>query len=661
MTSTVPQQRWLGHLKWLFGGAVLALAALGYFSTKASDPKVPLLIGEGGAEWIYRGRPLRLNSRRRWRDQATFRKEFEVSRKPESATIVFRSFRSGGLSLDGRVILEPVGSFEAWKSERRVDLAPFLEPGRHEIRIEVSNEKGPAAALAYCDALGIRTGTDWEASADGRTWVAASLPGTPRRVATFNEMPRTDEAFLAVLPAYAAVFALAAFLLTGWKSLKSRFPRLGGPGESGLSGSARFRWALIWAWCLLAANNFLRTPDTLGFDAPNHLSYIRYVAQNWRIPLASEGWQMFQSPLYYIVSAPLYSLFSCFFEEMTVAKMLRIVPLLSGVAMVELCYRAVRRLVPDRVDLQIAGTAIGGLLPLNLYLAQGLGNEPMAGFLSGAAVVAALPLLEARPWKESRRSLLVVGFLLGLALLTKATAILLLPPLLIFSVAALRASGESARRTLSGTALVVGVVGLVAGWYYLRNWLVFGQPFVGGWDPVRGIVWSQDPGYRTPDDFLRFGEALVYPVYSSTVSFWDGLYSTFWADGYLSSIIDLRARLPWNRNFMISGVLLSLLPCGAMFFGAGAALRAAPGPRRKVLGLAAGSIALYLAVIFNLYLALPVYSTVKATYTVGLLPCYAILAVAGMEVLTRTRILRVAVYSTLACWAFACYASYFVV
>jgi len=157
---------------------------------------------------------------------------------------------------------------------------------------------------------------------------------------------------------------------------------------------------------------------------------------------------MFQSPLYYLLSAPLYSFLLHFFEPPTVGKLLRIVPLLCGAAQVEVSYRGLRRVFPERNDLQVLGTILGGLLPMNLYLSQGLGNEPLAGLLSGILIVFAFRFLES-PSGRSPGATMAMGLFLGLALLTKVTAALLIPPLLMVL------AGSSWRR-ISLTVLRVG-------------------------------------------------------------------------------------------------------------------------------------------------------------------------------------------------------------
>lgn len=111
---------------------------------------------------------------------------------------------------------------------------------------------------------------------------------------------------------------------------------------------------------------------------------------------------------------------------------------------------------------------------------------------------------------------------------------------------------------------------------------------------------------------------------------------------------------------MLSGALLSLLPATGIILGFIISMRR---PRTAHPGqiFSAYCIAVFFAALLYLYVTVPVYSTAKATYTVGLIPCYAIMCVTGFDYLTRTRYARAAVYALLICWAVSAYSSYVVV
>ena len=69
---------------------------------------------------------------------------------------------------------------------------------------------------------------------------------------------------------------------------------------------ARPTWALIaisLVWVVLFLNNLPQLPGLFGFDRDGHLYYIDYIQQKKALPLADEGWQTYQPPLYYLFGA----------------------------------------------------------------------------------------------------------------------------------------------------------------------------------------------------------------------------------------------------------------------------------------------------------------------------------------------------------------------
>ena len=67
---------------------------------------------------------------------------------------------------------------------------------------------------------------------------------------------------------------------------------------------------------------------------------------------------MFQSPLYYIISAPLYKALVAWAPPESILPVLRLIPFLCGALQVEVCYRALKIVFPGRDDLQAMGTVV---------------------------------------------------------------------------------------------------------------------------------------------------------------------------------------------------------------------------------------------------------------------------------------------------------------
>jgi hypothetical protein len=631
--------------------ALIFISMGSFLLTKSHD--TPLLFSEHGATWIYIDRPFIMEAQREG-ERVSYRKRFGVEHAPSAVIVTIRSLGDAEVYLDGRPIQPVTSDRGRWKGTRIIDLTGILAPGAHELFVRVVNKNGPAALLAYCGPLKLFTGPGWEASYDELLWTRAVPADKQKNPELAEHFSTSDRALISLLPLYVPIF-LGAFFLTLIAS---------SPGEARkkiekfIPTPSRMRWLLLLLWAILAVNNILKLPISTGMDIQEHYEYIEYVANTGMVPLATQGWQMFQSPFYYILSALVWQFpLSRWFEIPAAMLLLRIIPLICGLLQVELAYRASRAVFPLRQDLQILGTIIGGLLPMNLYISQVVGNEPLSGLFSAGAVVIGFFLLTTERAVIPDRYFIFLGAVLGLALLTKVTAVLLVPFLVMLVVYVLLKRGYPARYILLRVLLVSGFIFIIAGWYYIRNWMILGRPFVGGWE---SSPWWQDPGYRTFSDFVVFGRSLSAPIYSAVQGFWDSLYSTLWIDGGLSGIGVYKYRPPWNYDFMISGTLFSLVPTAGILVGILVTLRRPLDRAYRAQLFSVICMGIYLAALLYMYVTVPVWSTAKATYTLGLIPCYAIVCVTGLDVLSSNNLLRSTINGCLACWTVAAYCSYFV-
>ncbi len=628
--------------------ATVVLAALGAYRLIKNDPSIAMLVPESRAEWILIDAPVELKATRDPQELTSFRMRFDVVRTPEKAVLTLRAMKLAAVFIDGALVAEPHASRDEWKTPVTIDLARYLAPGEHELGVRVTNNYGPAVLLAYSEELGIATGSSWEASKDEIDWTNAAEADKYRYAGLSRLFPRADRAFISSLYLILPVFSVI-FLFTLGREKGVRLCTQWAPSTSVI------RWMIILAWIVLIANNIGKVPFP-GFDVAAHIEYIQYVAKNWRIPLATEGWQMFQSPLYYIVSALPYKVLSGFLAEESAVRVLIIIPLICGAAFSETAFRAVRYIRPDRPDLQMIGALIGGLLPMNLYMSHSISNETMAGIFSAAAITTAIGIVSMKEDGRPLKRLVLLGFLLGLGLLSKVTAILLVPVFIVMLAWRFYPTG-GLRKAVSSVAIVMGAAGLVSAWYYIRNWILMGRPFIGGWDSTREILWWQFPGYRTPAQFYRFGESLIHPVYSSVNGFWDSIYSSIWTDGALSDIVEA----PWNHDLMSAGVWLAIIPTIAIIIGIVASIRREDADSRPGEIFSTMLVGIYFLALLYMYLKVPIFSTAKGSYTMGITPAYAVLCATGIGVLARGALLKAFFYASVGTWAVVAYAAYFVI
>jgi hypothetical protein len=637
--------------------AACALGAAAHAWLSRSD--LALLVPAGGAQWIVAAQepsPLAVPVGPL---STVFRHRFEVDALPDSAPLALEALRAHALSVNGEPLGEHPAGDVSWRRGRELDLAPHLRPGANEIAIEVTNTHGPPALLVHSRVLGLASDDTWEASPDGEAFSAAALATHKQPFLISQVLPTAGESFLAALPVWLPTFALG---LLGTLWLQRGATPLALRAREALS-PARVRWVLLAAWLVLCVNNIARIPLQVGFDAAGHYNYIAFIARRGELPLASDGWQMFQPPLFHLLAAPLFLLASSLASGEAAQQAVRVLPMLCGMAQVELAYRASRCVFPQRSGLQVVGTVVGGLLPMNIYTSQAAGNEPLAAVLSAALVVYAFSLLGERARGRLGLHALGVGALLGLGLLAKLSILPMLPLLLVVLVAVARARGLPPVAAVRAAGTCLAVVVLVAGWYFLRNQVELGRPVVltGGWKPDGGLVWWQAPGYRVPADFFHFGTALVQPVYSAVFGLWDGMYSSLWLDGMLSGVTTPVGAPPWNYTPMLAMAWLSLPMTLALLAGLVRSFRWPDTGEARARLFAGSALVVYVAAFVALYAMLPIYSTTKSTYSLGLLPCYAVLTASGLEPFLRGPLTRAVAAGYLSSWAACSYLAFFVV
>ncbi len=636
------------------GALLIAYFAWIWWRTRV-DPSVVFLSSHDGAEWIRHDEPFNLATRSAGTIEQGFRIGLRLKSAANDAVLEVRALKRFKVLVDGKVVTAPPTGALNWKIPQRIQLAPYLTEGDHQLTIVAQNENGPVAVWAHQPSLGIHSDTSWESTVDGIVWQRVRLATDRADVPLAREFESPLQSLAACAAMLGAVFAIVAGASYFFSQRPGALPRI--------RQAATLRWIVLGGWVVLGANNILKLPAPAGFDVGGHLDYIVFLLKNHRVPLATDGWQMFQSPLNYLVSVPLYHVLESVAEPATVVLLLRLLPLGCGFVQIELCYRASRRVFPGRNDLQMLGTLLGGLLPMNIYLSQYVGNEPLASVLSAATFVAALQLTFPAAKEDIRWTPVWLGLLFGLSLLTKISAVLMVAPIVVAIgyVSITHAPGLIGAVSRAGKigVIVLGIAAAVAGWYYLRNLIHLGRPFVGGWDLERGIAWWQDPGYRTAADFWSFGTTFERPVYAGVVSFWDGVYATFWSDSYLSSATATVAAPRWDHRFIAAGVLLALIPTLAILAGIVAATRRAWRRAEAIwLVVLAGAGAYGIALLHHA-ITLPYYCAIKAFYMIGALPAFALLMTLGCASCARGPCERAILHGLFGCWCLSAYLGYF--
>ncbi|CAA9563207.1 MAG: hypothetical protein AVDCRST_MAG70-1832, partial [uncultured Thermomicrobiales bacterium] len=233
--------------------------------------------------------------------------------------------------------------------------------------------------------------------------------------------------------------------------------------------------------------NEQRLPVLLEDRLPKELyPYCRYVLQWWCEPWnpqwASsppvrltngqlEGMQYAANhpPLYYLLMAPLAKVSSGWGLEAQ-QTLLRFAAIPFGLALVWLAYRTATALFPGDRFLATTVPAFVAFQPQVSYEAAMVNNDAMAIALAGAILYV---LVRAFRDRYPRSSCLLLGFLFGLALLTKGTSVTIAPSI---GAAVVVAVGWRDLRGIAWRWAMIGVLALLlASPWYLFLWRTYGN------------------------------------------------------------------------------------------------------------------------------------------------------------------------------------------
>jgi tetratricopeptide (TPR) repeat protein len=663
--------------------AVVLLGAVWLWWICQYDNGIPFLAQSSDARWILYPKPLDSMPHRVARVSTVFKRDFKIDRLPSTASISIRCFKAGSVAVNGQTVTNLILDGHEWKKLRSVEVGSFLRAGENEISITVSNSVGPPALWFVFECGGVRFGSDtnWQASCLGAAWQSSALANDAPIIRAGNPLfgsERIAESLRRTWPELILI-AIAVGLLS-FATRRLAAVVAAGSDKSLAHQASRNKWqwlrdpalaamvVVIFVLAVLFCNNLAQLAPLLGFDRDGHLQYIDYILQKKALPLADEGWQMYQPPLFYLLSALMIAPFSSSASTDSSVLALRALCAVISIAHVVLIFLCLRLLFPKQTRHQLVGLGMAAFLPASLCLAHNITNESLAALFVTAALYFALRSIQFAT--SSLRLHVAVGICLGLAMLTKFSALLSIPPI----CAALCWKG--CQRALAARQknlavkevriwhprfkemlLVVLACAVVCGWHYARVWAHFGNPLIGNWDPRLPFAWWQEPGFRTSTWYYRFGEAFNSPLFANLTSFADGLCSTLWGDGLCSGSARMSFRPQWNYDLMNAGYLLAVFPAALLFIGL--VVSCVRLLRKPDLGsfLSVSLIALYNAGILLMTLRVPSFAQVKAFYALPALLPACLLCVIGLDSLARRAGWRSLLSVGMVAWAIVVYAS----
>jgi 4-amino-4-deoxy-L-arabinose transferase-like glycosyltransferase len=279
-------------------------------------------------------------------------------------------------------------------------------------------------------------------------------------------------------------------------------------GELGARAAPAWRTriglALILAvYVALATLQSFATRLQWGPDEPAHIVYVQSLAQDGRLPEmchterdcayapgASRSFEAQHPPLYYALAAVVWRAFAGRpddsvwywdqgsrqgrrFSVPGEVRPVRLLSVLLGLATLIGLWVTAQVVFPGKPALWLSAVTLTAFTPMFTYMSGVVNNDALLGVAFAAT---AWWWARALRFGVGWRDVWLLGILLGLGLNVKQTALGLAPASVV--VLAL-APGRAGRWQRAGwTAAAVALAAALGGWWFVRNALIYGSPFV---------------------------------------------------------------------------------------------------------------------------------------------------------------------------------------
>jgi hypothetical protein len=614
-------------------GIVLALlGALGVLLATAFSREVPFLVPAGRAQWIQAPCPVERSAYffdRRRIPAAIFQRHFTIDEIPPDALLRLQAWRKVKISLNGKELRPPTVTTDLPGRIVEVPLAGKLVRGRNSLRIRVVNPGGPPLLAAELAGLSppVATDPEWTVLLADRSSRNAVIADDTRAPPPSPEVATPLEGLCRQKIPLLCFFLVGGFACWAWRRRSRK-----GTGRKTLLAVPL---CVSGVWLALFIHIQQRVPIGIGPDAVWHKEYVQLIVQHGALPAPVESWLTYHPPLFYVLEALLLGLVSPEPGGIGEGLLLRTIPFLSCLGILWVTWQLARLVFGGRSRKILYAVYFAAVAPINWLMAAYLSNEALHSFLANLAILLTVWFLAGKGVRPLQ--ILALSLVLGLAILTKVTSLLLLPVIALALVLSIALGAARPLRQAAGyTALLIGGVALVAGWFFVRNWRLYDRWLLWNYDLPGGRGFWQQPGFHTTDYFLGFGAALREPFAAFFHSFGDGVYSTFWGDGFTGGIGQIAewAKL-WNTDAMTAVYLLALPLTVLLIVGWVLLLRAAfrEGDLKPRLIFTLLALAIFCVgfAILQHSLAVPYYSVVKANFGMAVFAALAMAAAAGVD------------------------------
>jgi hypothetical protein len=238
-------------------------------------------------------------------------------------------------------------------------------------------------------------------------------------------------------------------------------------------GARKLELAIFGIGVLLRLSMYWNYHPRWSYDTDSHWAVVEWIVAHHAVPPSEATFSSFHPPLYYATAAWLV-------EHGLTRKAVTWFSIGCGIVRLAIIWAGLELYVVRSRWARVLGLGLAATISASVHIDGMVYPEALSCMLNAAAILV-VPLAFRRRAEFRWPLTTLVGFLLGLAILTKTSAMAVIGALLLavlFELAFARKPFAERMKDALPWAGMVGVCVGMSGWYYVRNVREYGTPFV---------------------------------------------------------------------------------------------------------------------------------------------------------------------------------------
>jgi hypothetical protein len=235
----------------------------------------------------------------------------------------------------------------------------------------------------------------------------------------------------------------------------------------------RIHWPLFILFILInliVMMNAILHPSGIGYDADQHLSYIKSLSAGY-LPTPLDSKEYFSPPLAYLFPAAVTRIFSL--DMLNSAKIAQFINVIISILSTFILLKICDLILPGNISFKLGSLGFLGIIPVYYKTFAFIRGEPFIVLFSLLMTYFALKIFITK--KLTTGNIIALGIAFGLVALSRQWGLLTIPAVIGIALLEIIRYGNKRNQFIYGLLVSLMIGALIGGWFYLNLKIKYGS------------------------------------------------------------------------------------------------------------------------------------------------------------------------------------------